>query len=70
MRKTNTGLIRYIPPVFMGDTQEEWVTAPPPSGPSHQLKYHLQIKTKEDVMASGEGGASYRRLSVKHSKQG
>ena len=35
----------------MGETQENWVTRQ--NGQSYNLKYHLQLKTKEDVGGVG-----------------
>ena len=37
----------------MGETQENRVTRQ--NGRSHYLKYHLQLRTKEDVGGSGLG---------------
>ena len=36
-----------MPPLHMGDTQENRVILW--NGPSHHLKYHLQLKTKDDL---------------------
>ena len=47
----------------MGDTQENWVT--PWNGPSHHLKYHLKLKTKEMVVGKPVMGGH----QVNHSKQ-
>ena len=49
----------------MGDTQENWVT--PPNDPSFHLKYHLKLKTKEDVGWGELGGeeVGYGRLPGK-----
>lgn len=37
----------------MGETQENWVTHL--NGPNPHLKYHLQLKTKENVRVKGLG---------------
>ena len=50
-KRTNRSLISCRPSVYMGDNQENWVT--PTNGPSNHLKYHLQLKSKEDVGAGG-----------------
>ena len=47
---------------YMRETQGNWVT--PWNGPSHHLKYRLQLKTKEYVEGAGLGGDQ-----EKHSKQ-
>ena len=56
----------YIPPVYMGETEENWVTLQ--NGPSHHLKDHLHLKTKENV-----GGKSVEPViggyQIKQSKQ-
>lgn len=46
-RKTNTSLVTCIPPVYMGQAQENWVTLW--SGGSPHLKYQLHLKIKEDA---------------------
>ena len=48
----------------MGETQANWATNQ--NGGSSHLKYHPELKTKEDV---GGGGLSYGRLPEEHSKQ-
>ena len=40
----------------MGDTQNNWITLE--IGPNHHFKYHLQLKTEEDVE---DGGKSVMR---------
>lgn len=53
--KTNKNLITCISSVYMGDTQEIWGTLP--NGPRHLLRYHVQLKAKENGQGSGaEGG--------------
>lgn len=44
-REKQTSLLTCIPPVYMGDTKENWET--PRGSPSHHPKHHLQLKTKE-----------------------
>ena len=54
-----------IHPVYMGETQENGVT--PQNSQRHHLKYHLWLKTKEDV----EGGESVMGdYQEKQSKRG
>lgn len=52
-------------PVYMGETEENWVT---PQNGSHHLKYHLQLKTEKKI------GGGVRPVSrgylEKHSKYG
>ena len=60
-RKTNRNLITCILPIYIQDTKENSLVTPP-TGPGYQLKYHLQLKTKEDI----EGwDVSYEKLAGK-----
>ena len=59
----------------MGDTQNNWITLE--IGPKHHFKYHLQLKTEEDVWGKswwwwcgGRCGANFERNQKKHSKPG
>ena len=45
IRQTDLDSITYLSPVYVGSTQKIGVT--PHNGPSHHLKYHLLMKTKD-----------------------
>ena len=51
-RKTNRSLITCILPIYIQDTKENSLVTPP-NGSGYQVKYHLQLKTKEDVEGWG-----------------
>ena len=53
-QEKNGSLIACITPVYWRDTQENCET--PWSGPWHHLKYHLQLKIKDNVRGEGLGG--------------
>ena len=59
-KRKNRSLIICVPPLYMGNTQENWVTP-------QMAKYHLQLKRKEGVCRRGEmgGGAGQGRLPGK-----
>lgn len=59
----NRSLITCLPPINMGDIQENWVTSR--NDPNGHLKYNLQLKTK-DV----GGGTVMGGYQTKHGKQG
>ena len=49
----------------MGETQGNWIILK--NGPSHHLKYHLQLKTKD--VGWGGGRPVMGAYQEKHSKQ-
>lgn len=55
-RKTNRSLITCILPIYIQDTKENSLVTPP-NGSGYQVKYHLQLKTKENVGWCGEAGS-------------
>lgn len=66
MIKTNRSVIAWIFLVYMGDTQENWVT--PQNGSSHHIKCYLQLKTKEDVLGGGQLWEVTRKVTVNKNK--
>ena len=47
----------------MGETQENWVT--PWNSESHHLKYHLQLKTREDAEVGESFMGGYQEKYIK-----
>lgn len=53
------GLIIYIPSIYTGETQKNWVSHQ--TTWSHHLKYHLYLKTKEDGIGRGSVMGGYHK---------